>query len=56
MPPGDAAALFESPHNSKITWEHLLRQTSDWQGTIWGKPDWADRPEGRRPRIGRIAS
>ena len=34
---------FESNHNRKITWEHLLRQTSDWQGTIWGKPDWADR-------------
>lgn len=27
-----------------ITWEHLLRQTSDWSGTLWGKPDWADRP------------
>jgi CubicO group peptidase (beta-lactamase class C family) len=49
MPPGDAAALFDGPHNSKITWEHLLRQTSDWQGTIWGKPDWADRPEGQTP-------
>ncbi len=34
---------FESDHNRKITWEHLLRQTSDWQGTLWGKPDWADR-------------
>lgn len=34
---------FESEHNRKITWEHLLRQTSDWQGTLWGKPDWADR-------------
>ena len=49
MPPGEPAALFEGPHNSKITWEHLLRQTSDWQGTIWGKPDWADRPEGQTP-------
>ena len=49
MPAGDAAALFESPHNAKITWEHLLRQTSDWQGTLWGKPDWADRPEGQTP-------
>jgi CubicO group peptidase (beta-lactamase class C family) len=39
--------LFAGPHNSKITWEHLLRQTSDWQGTLWGKPDWADRPEGQ---------
>jgi CubicO group peptidase (beta-lactamase class C family) len=43
------AALFEGPHNSAITWEHLLRQTSDWQGTLWGKPDWADRPEGKSP-------
>jgi CubicO group peptidase (beta-lactamase class C family) len=42
--------LFEGPHNSKITWDHLLRQTSDWQGTLWGKPDWADRPEGKTPR------
>ena len=37
---------FDSEHNRKITWDHLLRQTSDWQGTLWGKPDWADRPEG----------
>lgn len=36
-------------HNATITWEHLLRQTSDWQGTLWGKPDWADRPEGKTP-------
>jgi CubicO group peptidase (beta-lactamase class C family) len=41
--------LFDGPHNSKITWDHLLRQTSDWQGTLWGKPDWADRPEGKTP-------
>ncbi len=45
MPPG--VDLFESEHNQKITWDHLLRQTSDWQGTLWGKPDWADRPEGK---------
>jgi CubicO group peptidase (beta-lactamase class C family) len=37
---------FESEHNSAITWDHLLRQTSDWEGTLWGKPDWADRPRG----------
>jgi len=46
-PPGAGAfemlEPFESEHNRKITWEHLLRQTSDWQGTLWGKPDWADR-------------
>ncbi len=35
---------FDSPLNAKITWDHLLRQTSDWEGTLWGKPDWADRP------------
>jgi CubicO group peptidase (beta-lactamase class C family) len=42
MPKG--VDLFASPHNAKITWDHLLRQTSDWSGTLWGKPDWADRP------------
>jgi len=36
--------LFESEHNRQITWDHLLRQTSDWEGTLWGKPEWADRP------------
>jgi hypothetical protein len=35
---------FDSGHNAKVTWNHLLRQTSDWEGTLWGKPDWADRP------------
>ncbi len=40
------AEYFESPHNQKITWDHLLRQTSDWEGTLWDKPDWADRPVG----------
>ena len=42
---------FKGEHNSKITWNHLLRQTSDWEGTLWGKPDWADRPsrDGHRP-------
>lgn len=36
---------FSSPHNRTITWNHLLRQTSDWEGTLWDKPDWADRPD-----------
>ena len=40
---------FDSEHNSKITWEHLLQQTSDWSGSLWGKPDWADRPRGKDP-------
>jgi CubicO group peptidase (beta-lactamase class C family) len=42
MPAG--VDLFTSEHNTKITWDHLLRQTSDWSGTLWTKPDWADRP------------
>ena len=59
--PGDEVGrrpklLFESEHNRKITWDHLLRQVSDWEGTLWGKPEWADRPDqdrstwGTRPR------
>ena len=39
---------FQSEHNAAITWEHLLQQTSDWEGTLFGKPDWADRPSGER--------
>ena len=35
---------FESEQGKKINWNHLLRQTSDWRGTLWGKPGWADRP------------
>ncbi len=35
---------FDTPHNRTITWDHLLRQTSDWEGILWGKPEWADRP------------
>ncbi len=36
--------LFDTQHNRTITWNDLLRQTSDWEGALWGKPDWADRP------------
>lgn len=41
---------FKGNHNSKITWEHLLQQNSDWSGELWGGKDWADRP----PREGGI--
>jgi CubicO group peptidase (beta-lactamase class C family) len=41
---------FDGEHNSKITWEHLLNQSSDWYGTLFGKQDWGDRP----PREGGI--
>jgi CubicO group peptidase (beta-lactamase class C family) len=40
----DLLTLFDTPHNRTITWDHLLRQVSDWEGTLWGKPEWADRP------------
>lgn len=39
---------FSGPHNSQITWDYLLNQSSDWSGTLFGVPDWADRP----PRTG----
>lgn len=35
---------FQGAHNSQVSWEHLLQQTSDWSGELWGGHDWADRP------------
>ncbi len=35
---------FAGVHNSKITWRHLLTQSSDWSGCLFGVCDWADRP------------
>jgi CubicO group peptidase (beta-lactamase class C family) len=57
--PGDARWLrpFDTPHNRRLTWDDLLRQVSDWEGTLWGKPEWADRPSPQvatwttRPRV-----
>ncbi|WP_036766474.1 serine hydrolase domain-containing protein [Parvularcula oceani] len=40
---------FALPHNRPITWDQMLRQTSGWIGTLWGKPWWADRPQGEEP-------
>ncbi|MCG8468376.1 MAG: serine hydrolase [Gemmatimonadetes bacterium] len=37
---------FDSPHNAQITWRHHLQQLSEWQGTLFGKPDQADRRRG----------
>lgn len=42
---GPVLEPFTGAHNATITWDHLLRQTSDWDGTLWGKPEWADRPD-----------
>ena len=34
---------FESKQNSSISWRHLLQQTSEWEGELFGIPDWIDR-------------
>ncbi len=49
LPTAERELLFGTEANAKITWDHLLRQTSDWSGTLWGVPDWADRPVGATP-------
>jgi len=41
---------FTGGHNGAITWRHLLEQTSEWRGTLWDVPDWADRPTGTNLR------
>ncbi len=33
---------FAGAHNAAITWRHLLTLSSEWSGTLWGKPDSAD--------------
>lgn len=46
MADADVLLPFETPHNRTLTWDQMLRQVSDWEGTLWGKPEWADRPTG----------
>lgn len=29
---------YDSAHNAKVTWEHHVTQTSEWEGTLFGKP------------------
>jgi CubicO group peptidase (beta-lactamase class C family) len=41
---------FAPPHNDAITWHHLLQQTSEWEGVLWGKPDLVDRNRAVRGR------
>ena len=36
---------FDSPHNAQITWDHLLRQTNEWDGTLWDKHYSAGNPD-----------
>jgi CubicO group peptidase (beta-lactamase class C family) len=35
---------YAGAHNAKITWRHLLTQSSDWSGCLFDICDWADRP------------
>ena len=37
-----SAIGFEGPHNTLITWRHLLSQTSEWSGISFGIPDQAE--------------
>ena len=41
---------FRGNQNASIKWDHLLTQSSDWTGQLFGVKDWADRP----PREGGI--
>jgi CubicO group peptidase (beta-lactamase class C family) len=46
---------FESDQNAPITWRHLLTNTSEWEGVLFGKSDEIDRGRdlalaGARPR------
>ncbi len=34
---------FDEGRNAQVTWEHLLHQTSEWEGSCFGVPDQVDR-------------
>lgn len=34
---------FDAEQNRSITWRHLLQNTSEWEGTLFSKPDLVDR-------------
>ncbi|MGX5736923.1 serine hydrolase domain-containing protein [Bosea thiooxidans] len=35
-------SAFAGPHNGQIAWRHLLQQSSEWQGELFGKSDQVD--------------
>ncbi|MFC0388903.1 serine hydrolase domain-containing protein [Muricoccus vinaceus] len=46
---------FDGPRDGAITWRMLLQQTSEWEGTLFGKEDRIDRgrdlaSEGKKPK------
>ena len=34
---------FDQGNNALVTWEQMLQQTSEWEGTLFGLPDQVDR-------------
>jgi CubicO group peptidase (beta-lactamase class C family) len=46
---------FDPPHNAAVSWHHLLQQTSEWEGTLWDKPDLIDRNRAVAGRPGAAA-
>ena len=34
---------FDAGRNALVTWEHFLQQTSEWEGSVFGVPDQAER-------------
>jgi len=39
---GEPVDGFDTDQNRGVTWEHLLQQTSEWEGTLYTKPDIVD--------------
>ena len=33
---------FDNGQNNEITWAQMLQLMSEWEGTLWDKPDWVD--------------
>jgi CubicO group peptidase (beta-lactamase class C family) len=44
QPIAEAIALpaLDGPLDERVTWAHLLQQTSQWEGSLWGKPTSVD--------------
>lgn len=36
---------YDAPHNAQITWDHSLRQITEWDGTLWDKHYAAGNPD-----------
>jgi CubicO group peptidase (beta-lactamase class C family) len=46
---------FDSPQNRPVTWAQLLQLTSEWEGELWGKPDWIDHNRNLAAKPGEAA-